>query len=153
MRYTQRGHLSGLVGENARADDILEHAIAVTAATQRLDAAILNIKKTEKWCKLQVHRVSLDRYIDGRGLDKAREEIELMIGITLPYTPRWINSETLAERYANGSIKHSTLVVTVISKQAVDAIIAKGLSFGGRQHEAEKFWEKGEGGMCMYCYS
>jgi hypothetical protein len=28
------------------------------------------------------------------GLDVAREEIELMTGEELPYTPRWIKSET-----------------------------------------------------------
>jgi hypothetical protein len=98
-----------------------------------------------------VHRVALDRYMDNKGLNIAREEIELMTGMALPYAPRWINSETIAERYANGSIKHSTLVVTVTSRQAADAIMAKGLSFGGKRHEVERFWEKGEGGICMRC--
>jgi hypothetical protein len=39
----------------------------------------------------------------------------------------------------------------VKSKQAADTIIAKGLSFGGRRHETERFWELGQGGMCMRC--
>ena len=29
--------------------------------------------------------------------------------------------------------------------------MAKGLSFGGRRHEVERFWERGEGRMCMRC--
>jgi len=41
--------------------------------------------------------------------------------------------------------------LTVKSKQAADTIMAKGLSFGGRRHEAERFWERGQGGMCMRC--
>jgi hypothetical protein len=48
MRYTQKGNLSGVVGENTKADDLLEHRTAVTAATQRLDTAVLDLKKTEK---------------------------------------------------------------------------------------------------------
>jgi hypothetical protein len=28
---------------------------------------------------------------------------------------------------------------------------AKGLTYSGRRHKAERFWERGEGGMCMRC--
>lgn len=37
------------------------------------------------------------------------------------------------------------------SKQAADAILAKGLSSGGRRHEVERFWERGEDGICLRC--
>lgn len=37
------------------------------------------------------------------------------------------------------------------TKHAADSILSKGLSFGGRRHEAERFWERGEGRMCMQC--
>jgi hypothetical protein len=152
MRYTRKGHLSGLVSENVRADDLLEHTVAVTAAARRRDAAVRDVEKTEKWRKLRVHGVSLDRYIGEGQLELAREEIELMTGTTLAYVPRWLNSgRTLLERFDNGSIEHSTIVVTVRSKQAADTMMAKGLSFGGRRHEVEKFWEKGEGGICTHC--
>ena len=73
------------------------------------------------------------------GLEVAREEIELMTGEHLPFAPRWIKGDTLAERYDSGSIKRSTLVLTVKSKKAADVILAKGLSFGGRRHEVERF--------------
>jgi hypothetical protein len=85
------------------------------------------------------------------GLDLAREEIEVMTGSQLPYIPRWIKSDKLAERFDDGAIKRSTLVLTVKTKQATDAILAKGLSFGGRRHEAERFWESGEGRIYMQC--
>jgi hypothetical protein len=39
----------------------------------------------------------------------------------------------------------------VKAKHAADAILAKGLSFDGRCHEAERFWESGEGRTCMQC--
>jgi hypothetical protein len=101
---------------------------------------------------LRVHRVALDRYFSEGGLRLAREEVETTTGIVLPYEPIWINSDTLAERFDSGTIKRSTLVVTVKTKKDADAILAKGLSFGGRRHEVERFWMKGEGAICMNCY-
>jgi hypothetical protein len=151
LRYTQRGHLSGLTVEHARAEDLLEYAARVTAAARTLDPAIVEVEKTEKWRKLRVHGVSLDRYLGEGGLDLAKQEIELMTGETLPYAPRWIRSQTLEERFHSGTVARSTLVVTFRSKNAADTIMAKGLSFGGRRHEAEKFWMKGEGGICVQC--
>ncbi|KAI7066734.1 hypothetical protein KC331_g1892 [Hortaea werneckii] len=151
LRYTRRGHLSGLTSEYASADDMLEHAVVVTAAARKLDPAVVKLEKTEKWRKLRVHGVSLDRYLGDGGLDLAKEEIELMTGESLPYAPRWIRAEGLEERYHSEEVTRSTLVVTVKSKNAADTIMAKGLSFGGRRHEAEKFWTKGEGGICMQC--
>jgi len=151
MGYTDKGNLTGVVGENACADEVLAYASAVMAAVQKLDADVVYMDKTEKWCKLRVHGVALDRYMAEGGLELARREIELMTGEQLPYAPRWIKEEKLSERYQNGSIKRSTLVLTVKSKQAADTIMAKGLSFGGRRHEAERFWERGQGGMCMRC--
>ena len=151
MGYTDKGNLTGVVGENACADEIFAHAPAVMAAVQKLDADVVYMDKTEKWSKLRVHGVALDRYMAEGGLELARREIELMTGERLPYAPRWIKGDTLGERYENGTIKRSTLVLTVKSKQAADTIMAKGLSFGGRRHEAERFWERGQGGMCMRC--
>lgn len=151
MGYTDKGNLTGVVGENACAEEVFAYAPAVMAAVQKLDAEVVYMDKTERWCKLRVHGVALDRYMTEGGLELARKEIELMTGEQLPYAPRWIKGDNLGERYENGTIKRSTLVLTVKSKQAADIIIAKGLSFGGRRHEAERFWEQGQGGMCMRC--
>lgn len=151
LKYTEKGNLSGVLREHACAEDLLEYAPAVMAAVQKLDPAVINVEKTEKWRKLRVHGVALDRYMTESGLDLAQEEIEVMTGSQLPYAPRWIKSDTLAERFDSGAIKRSTLVLTVKTKHAADTIMAKGLSFGGRRHEAERFWEKGEGKMCMQC--
>lgn len=139
MGYTDKGNLTGVVGENACADEIFAYALAVMAAVQRLDADVVYMDKTETWCKLRVHGVALDRYMAKGGLELARREIELITGERLPYALRWIKGDILGERYENGSIKRSTLVLTVKSKQTADTIMAKGLSFSGRRHEAERF--------------
>lgn len=151
MGYTDKGNLTGMLSENACADELLNYAPVVMAAVKKLDPEVAYVEKTEKWLKLRVHGVALDRYMSESGLGVAREEIELMTGEQLPFAPRWIKRDTLAERYDSGSIKKSTLVLTVKSKKAADLILAKGLSFGGRRHEVERFWERGEGGMCMRC--
>lgn len=98
-----------------------------------------------------MHGVDLDRYMTEDGLDFVREEIEVMTGSQLPYAPRWIKRDNLAERFDSGAIKRSTLLLTVKTKSAADTILAKGLSFGGRRHEAERFWERGEGRIRMQC--
>jgi hypothetical protein len=151
MGYTNKGNLTGVMSENACADELLNYATAVMAAVKKLDPEVAYMEKTEKWLKLRVHGVALDRYMTEGGLDVAREEIELTTGEQLPYAPRWIKRDTLAERFGSGSIKRSTLVVTVKNRKAADVFLAKGLSFGGRRHEVERFWERGEGGMCMRC--
>lgn len=121
------------------------------SAVQELDPAVVSIEKTEKWRNLRVHGVALNHYKTESGLELAREEIEVMTGSQLPYAPRWIKGDTLAVRFDSEAIKRSTLVLTLKTKHAADTILAKGLSFGGRRHEAERFWKKGEGSMCMQC--
>jgi hypothetical protein len=61
MGYTDKGNLTGVVGENAYADEVLAYAPAVLAAVQKLDADLVYMDKTEKWCKLRVHGVALDQ--------------------------------------------------------------------------------------------
>lgn len=151
MGYTEKGNLTGVMSENASAEELLEYAPTVMAAIKKLDPEVAYMEKTERWLKLRVHGVELDQYMSEGGLDVAREEIETMTGEQLPFAPRWIKSDTLAERFNSGSIERSTLVLTVKSKKAADVIMAKGLTFGGKRHEVERFWEKGEGGMCMRC--
>lgn len=151
MKYTEKGNLSCVLSEHACAEELLGYVPAVMDAVQDLDPAVIDVEKTERWRKLRVHGVALDRYMTENGLDLARDEIEVMTGSQLPYAPRWIKSDNLAERFDSGAIKRSTLVLTVKTKRAADAILAKGLSIGGRRHEAERFWERGEGRMCMQC--
>lgn len=151
LRYTKKGHLSGLMNETASAVDLLKYGAAVFAKVHGVDSTIIDIEKTEKWRKLRIHGVALDRYLNEEGLELAREEIELMSGISLAYRPHWIKSDMLEERFESGAIKQSALVVTVKSQEVADTLLAKGLSFGGKRHEVERFWLAGEGGICTHC--
>jgi len=78
MGYTEKGNLTAVMGENACAEELFAHAQAVMAVVQKLDPEVVYMTKTEKWCRLRVHGVALDRYMTESGLDLARREIEVM---------------------------------------------------------------------------
>lgn len=46
--YTEKGNLTGVVGENACAEDLFAYAPAVMAAVQKLDSEVVYMDKTEK---------------------------------------------------------------------------------------------------------
>lgn len=73
LRYTKKGHLSGLMHENANAD-LLRYGAVAFAAACKADPAIIDIEKAGKWRKLRVHGVALDRYLAGvrAALDQER---------------------------------------------------------------------------------
>jgi hypothetical protein len=125
MGYTEKGNLTGVMSEHACADELLNYAPVVMTAVKKLDPQVAYMGKTEEWLKLRAHGVALDRYMSEDGLEVAREEIKLTTGEQLPYAPRWIKSDTLAERFDSGSIKRSTLVLTIKNKKAADVILAK----------------------------
>jgi hypothetical protein len=101
LRYTEKGNLSGMMRENICAEELLAHAAIVMTAVQKLDPAVVSMEKKERWRKLRVHGVALDRYMGEGGLDVAREEIEVMTGEKLPHAPQWIKTETLNEMGAS----------------------------------------------------
>lgn len=88
MRYTDKGNLTGVVSQNACADELLSYSTVVMAAVKKLELEVAFVAKTENWRKLRVHGAALDRYMAEGELDLAREEIELMTGEQLPYAPR-----------------------------------------------------------------
>jgi hypothetical protein len=93
LRYTEKSNLSRVVREKACAEDMLANAAIVMPAVQELDPAVVDLEKTEKWHKLRVHDVALDRYMSEGGPDVGREEIELTTGEQLPYAPRWTKAD------------------------------------------------------------
>lgn len=85
MGYTEKGNLTGVMGKNAYVEDLFAYIQAVIAVVQKMDPEVVYIDKTERWCKLRLYSVALDRYIVEGRLDLAREEIELIIGEQLLY--------------------------------------------------------------------
>jgi hypothetical protein len=48
LRYIDKGNLSGVVHENAYAEDLLEFTLAVISIMQKLVPIVINVEKTEK---------------------------------------------------------------------------------------------------------
>jgi hypothetical protein len=69
---------------------------------RKADPEVAYMEKTGKWLKLRVYSVALGRYMSEGGLEVAREEIELMAGEHLPFAPRWIKGDTLANMVRRG---------------------------------------------------
>lgn len=57
LKYIAKGNLSGVVSKNACMEDLLKYAAIVILTVQRLDHAVVDVEKTEKWRKLRVHSV------------------------------------------------------------------------------------------------
>lgn len=72
MGYTDKGNLTCLMNENACANELLNYTPVVMDAERKLDPEVAYIGKTEKWLKLRVHSVALDRYMTQGGLEVAR---------------------------------------------------------------------------------
>lgn len=67
IAYIGKGNLIGVISENVYADKLLSYAPTIITTIKKLDSKVAYIEKTEKWLKLQVHSVALDRYIgEGR---------------------------------------------------------------------------------------
>lgn len=55
LRYTKNGHLSGLMSQNASADDLLRYRSPVFQKAREFDTLIVDLEKTERWRKLRIH--------------------------------------------------------------------------------------------------
>jgi hypothetical protein len=62
LTYIGKRDLSAVTSENVRAEDLLEYTPALIPVVQKLDPAVVDIEKTERWCKLRVYGVASDRY-------------------------------------------------------------------------------------------
>ncbi|KHN93671.1 Endonuclease/exonuclease/phosphatase [Metarhizium album ARSEF 1941] len=123
MRYTEKGNLTGVVSQHACADELLNYATVLMAAVKKLDPEVVLVEKTEKWRKLRVHGVALDRYTAEGGLKLAREEIELMTGEQLPYPPRWLKGDSLGVSV----LQHNCNRTAVSTTAALEAALERGV--------------------------
>ena len=107
----------------------------------------------ERWHRLKVHGMSLERYLGEGKMELVKREIESSTGIRLKTTPRWlIHENRLRERQESGNNRGSAIVITVANASDVSYLCAKGLRFGGALKVVEKYWEAGPESICpIYC--
>jgi hypothetical protein len=103
-------------------------------AIREVDRAVLDIYELEKWVKLKVHGICLNRFISkGRhGVQKLQLEIQanhhsiqVLPGI------HWLgNPRVIKEYYQAGDIQSSSAVFTVKGSKGADILVTKGVVLG-----------------------
>lgn len=63
-------------------------------AAKSVDGKVIGIEVLEHWQRLQLHGMSLARYLRDRKMELLRQEIELAIEIPLKMVPYWLISKS-----------------------------------------------------------
>ncbi|KAL2014078.1 hypothetical protein VTN00DRAFT_1603 [Thermoascus crustaceus] len=97
MGYTATGAMTVLLEKGSLGSMLV-------AAARQADPAVISVELPEQWYRVKVHGVPTKRYLT-RGLELAREEIELGTEFQLRRNPTWLrNPQELRERdYIVGS--------------------------------------------------
>jgi hypothetical protein len=74
-------------------------------------------------------------------MEALKDDIEAITGLSLPTLPKWLNEKRALERFEKDEIAYSIAIIKVWSKAIVDAYIAKGIDFSGKNHKVELLLE------------
>lgn len=137
-RYTKSENITLMFGSKADVEKIVERAgNPILHAIRTLDSAVEAVKVAEKWVKIKVHTVNVDKYSQKQGMTMATREIESTYGITMPFAPQWLKA---AETIRKSDKAHSTLLITVKSQKDADRFLTRnGIFIGGANHSTELF--------------
>ena len=134
LAYTQKGQLSGLLGEFSASQEVLKHKDLIITAARVCDPLVIGVQQIETWVKLKVHRIPLNRYLGN--LELAKEEIEIQNKSILPQPLRWLRSLSML---LEGDSYKSTIVATFRDRQLANKALQTGLFFGGKRYITEKY--------------
>ena len=151
--YSPSGAISALLTEKSDAVELLKtRSNPLIRAAKPVDPAVIGVEALERWHRLKVHGMSLERYLGDGKMELFRREIESSTGIRLKSTPRWLIPESrLRERQESGNNRGSAIVITVANVSDVVYLCAKSLRFGGALKVVEKYWKAGPGSVCPIC--
>lgn len=151
--YLQSGAISALLTEKSSADQLITtHANILIRAAKSVGARIIRVEALERWQRLKVYGMPLERYLGEGKMVLLRRELESSTGIQLKTISRWLISESrLEERLESGTGRGSAIVITVGTSEEAAKVCSKGLRFGGALKVVEKYWEAGPGSVCMSC--
>lgn len=153
VRYAPSGSISALLTEKADAAMLLpQRSNLLIRAAKTVDDAVVGVEVLERWQRLKVHGMSLERYLGPGKMELLKREVESSTGIPLKATPRWlVNEDRLKEQQETNNKRGSAIVITVSNENVAKQLMASGLRFGGAVKKVEKFWDAGPGSVCMRC--
>lgn len=92
--YSQSDAISALLTDKADAAELLKTRINILIrAAKTVDQAVIGAETLERWHRLKVHGMSLERYLGEGKMALFKREVESSTGIELKTTPRWLVSE------------------------------------------------------------
>ncbi|MCJ1360069.1 MAG: hypothetical protein MMC33_010072 [Icmadophila ericetorum] len=147
--YAKSGAISALLNERAYTGMILpKFETLLLDAIRGIDKEVTTVEAVETWCRLKVHGIPFDRYMER--LDLLQREIEAATGIALKTPPRWLAGRAVHQRQEKG--QHCSTVVVTVGAGAERNILRKGIRLGsGVPKRVEDFWEAGPGAVCPTC--
>ncbi|KAL2004451.1 hypothetical protein VTN00DRAFT_5203 [Thermoascus crustaceus] len=109
MGYTATGAMTVLLEKGSLGSMLLpDYKDLLVAAARQADPAVISVELPEQWYRVKVHGVPTKRYLT-RGLELAREEIELGTEFQLRRNPTWLRNP---QELRGSEQKGSTIVIT-----------------------------------------
>jgi len=148
--YAASGHITVLLKEGAPSSLLVPAYNDMLIATVRqVDIAVISVEVSEQWQRVKVHGVPIRRYMNSnRGLELAREEIEIETSFRLKRDPIWLKSPKSVR--AGGRL-FTTMVVTVGSKEEARRMLKGRIRFGGHFYATEAYWDTNPDSVCVRC--
>ncbi len=153
MRYAPSGAVSALLTEKANAGLLIPQLSNVLIRVAKtLDTAIIGVEVLELWQQLNVHGMSLERYLGEENMELLKQEVESSTGILLKTIPRrLINENRLRDQQETGTKRCCAIVITVKGATKAKQLFESGLRFDGVVRGVEKYWKAGSSSVFMTC--
>jgi hypothetical protein len=117
----------------------------VLKAARLVDNTICDLDENNTWTRIKVHNIPLEHYFWPGSQGQLKEEIEAdNPGVTIPGPIRWIKSvKAIGNEWDKGTINHSSIVLNVKDKSAVQKMLKHGIRMAGKSHECEIYVREG----------
>ncbi len=146
--YTATGAISVLLEKGSISTMLIPgYTDDLVTAIRQVDPAVVSMEAPEQWHRVKVHGVPKQRYL-ARGLELAREEIELGTNYRLKRNPTWLRSP---QAIRESTTKGSTMVITVGSREEAQKLLVDGIRFAANRYRTEQFWELRPETVCPRC--
>jgi hypothetical protein len=124
-------------------------------AIHEVDRGILDVQELDKWVKLKVHGIPLNRFL-GKGMQGVQKlqleiqanhhSVEVLPGL------HWLgNPQKVKERYRQCEIQSSSAVFSIKGTPTVQTLMAKGVLLGSSRYRVELYVHEGPDSQCMGC--
>jgi hypothetical protein len=122
-------------------------------AARLIGSSVYDLDENNTWTQIKVHNIPLEHYFWCSSLGPLKEEIEAEnAGVIIPEPLRWIKSvKAIGGQWDKGAIKHSSIVLNIKDKVAVQKMLKHGIRIAGKSHQVEIYVHQGLDSQCQLC--